>query len=281
MKGESMSVTQALLIAVFVAAIESRALGYATLTMRFSPLMTGMWVGLVLGNMEVAMVTTAAIQLIYMGVVAPGGPLPSEPSISAAVAVSAAVIGNLDPNAAVAIAVPVGLLGSYLYQLRFFLNTFAIQKMDVYAAAGDSRKLGFWIGAVPTMISFALFVPTMFIALYLGAPVISDFMNSISNGPVLHALNTVGGGLAALGIAVTMHVIGNQKLLPFFFLGYFLVVTSNQFVTAINSVSSAASLSVTMPSVTTVTWAAFGIIIAFLYTLFTAKKDEEEDEDED
>ncbi len=37
-----MSVIQALLIALFVAAIESRALGYATLTMRFSPLMTGM-----------------------------------------------------------------------------------------------------------------------------------------------------------------------------------------------------------------------------------------------
>lgn len=110
-----MSALQALLIALFVAAIESRALGFATLTMRFSPLMTGMFVGVVLGNIELAMVTTAAIQLIYMGVVAPGGPLPSEPSISAAIAVSAAVIGNLDPNAAVAIAVPVGLLGSYLY----------------------------------------------------------------------------------------------------------------------------------------------------------------------
>ena len=36
-----MSVVQALLIALFVAAVESRALGYATLTMRFSPLMAG------------------------------------------------------------------------------------------------------------------------------------------------------------------------------------------------------------------------------------------------
>jgi PTS system mannose-specific IIC component len=275
-----MSVTQALLIAIFVAAIESRALGYATLTMRFSPLMTGMWVGLVLGNMPAAMITTAAIQLIYMGLVAPGGPLPSEPSISAAVAVSAAVIGDLDPSSAVAIAVPVGLLGSYLYQLRFFLNTFAIQKMDVYAAEGESHKLAFWIGAVPTMISFVLFVPTMFIALYLGAPVISSFMNSISNGPVLHALTTVGNGLAALGIAVTMHVIGNRKLLPFFFLGYFLVVTSNTFVTAISGINTATSAGVTVSSITTVTWAAFGIIIAFLYTLFTVKDDKGEDEED-
>jgi PTS system mannose-specific IIC component len=264
-----MSVIQALLIALFVAAVESRALGYATLTMRFSPLMTGMWVGLVLGNMPLAMVTTAAIQLIYMGVVAPGGPLPSEPSISAAVAVSAAVIGNLDANAAVAIAVPVGLLGSYFYQFRFFLNTFAIRKMDQYAMEGDSAKLGFWIGAVPTIISFAIFVPLMYVALYLGAPVISDFMSSISNGPVLHVLSTVGGGLAALGIAVTMHVIGNRSLLPFFFLAYFLVVTSNTFVNAL------AQAEITVPSITTVTWAVFGVIIAVIYTLFTAKKSDE------
>ena len=239
-----MSVTQALLIAIFVAAVESRALGYATLTMRFSPLMAGFVVGLVLGNMPLAMVTTATIQLIYMGVVAPGGAMPSEPCISAAVAVSAAVIGNLEPEAAVAIAVPVGLLGSYLYQLRFFLNTFAIQKMDQYAA---------WIGGVPVIISFALFVPLMFIALYLGAPVISDFMNAISNGPVLHVLSTIGGGLAALGIAITMHVIGNRKLLVFFFLAYFLQVVT-------------ASASLTM-----ITWAVFCVIVGICYGLFTEK----------
>jgi len=257
-KGAIMSVVQALLIAIFVAAVESRALGYATLTMRFSPLMSGLVVGLVLGNMPLAMVTTATIQLIYMGVVAPGGAMPSEPCISAAVAVSAAVIGNLEPEAAVAIAVPVGLLGSYLYQLRFFLNTFAIQKMDQYAVSAESGKLAFWIGGVPVIISFVLFVPLMFIALYLGAPVISDFMNAISNGPVLHVLSTIGGGLAALGIAITMHVIGNRKLLVFFFLAYFLQV-----------VTSSAGL-------TMITWAVFGVIIAICYGLFTEKSPENE-----
>ena len=109
-----MSVMQALLIALFVAAVESRALGYATLTMRFSPLMAGFVVGLVLGNMPLAMTTVATIQLIYMGVVAPGGAMPSEPCIASAMAVSTVLVGNLEPEAAVAIAVPVGLLGSYL-----------------------------------------------------------------------------------------------------------------------------------------------------------------------
>ncbi len=252
-----MSALQALLIALFVAAIESRALGFATLTMRFSPLMTGMFVGVVLGNIELAMVTTAAIQLIYMGVVAPGGPLPSEPSISAAIAVSAAVIGNLDPNAAVAIAVPVGLLGSYLYQFRFFLNTAVVRRMDKAAQEANSKALTFWIGGAPTIIAFALFVPLMFIGLYLGAPVISDFMNSISNGPILHILSTVGGGLAALGIAVTMHVIGNRSLVVFFFLAYFLAI-----------VTKTAGV-----NITTVTWAVFGVIIAVVYSQLISKKE--------
>lgn len=252
-----MSVMQALIIALFVAAVESRALGYATLTMRFSPLMSGLVVGLVLGNMQLAMVTTATIQLIYMGVVAPGGAMPSEPCVSGAIAVSTVVVGNLDPNAAVAIAVPVGLLGSYLYQLRFFLNTIAVQQMDKYAMMADTHKLSFWIGVVPAIFAFALFVPLMFIALYVGAPVISSFMDTISNGPVLHVLSTVGGGLAALGIAITMHVIGNRQLLVFFFLAYFLQV-----------IATSANVTITM-----ITWAVFGVIIAMCYLMFTEKQE--------
>ena len=252
-----MTLLQALLIALFVAAVESRALGYATLTMRFSPLMAGFVVGAVLGDMHTAMVTTATIQLIYMGVVAPCGAMPSEPCVASAIAVSTAVIGGLDPEAAVAIAVPVGLLGSYLYQLRFFLNTICVSRMDACAVKADSRCLALCIGLAPSLIGFALFVPTMTIALYLCAPVISDFMNMISGGPVLHARTVVSGGLAALGIAITMHVIGSRKLLVFFFLAYFLVV-----------ITTSAGVSITM-----ITWAVFGVIIAFCYNMFTAKAD--------
>ena len=108
-----LTVIQALIIAIWVALIESRCLGYATLTLRFSPLMTGFVCGAVMGNVSEAMMVTATIQLIYMGAVAPGGTLPSEPAIAAAIAVPVSLIGNLSPNQAVAIAVPEGQLGQY------------------------------------------------------------------------------------------------------------------------------------------------------------------------
>lgn len=135
---ETLTFWQSLIIALWVAAVMSRAfLGGATLTLRFSPLMTGLVVGLVMGHVAEAMIITAAIQLIYMGVFSPGGTMPSEPSIAAAIAVPVALLGNLKPEAAIAVAVPVGLLGAYLYQFRFFINTFlgkitdrAVEKLD-------------------------------------------------------------------------------------------------------------------------------------------------------
>lgn len=252
----SMTVIQALIIAIWVALVESRSLGYATLTLRFSPLMTGLVVGIVLGNVPDAMIVTAAIQLIYMGVVAPGGTLPSEPAIASAIAVSVALLGNLSAQEAVAVAVPVGLLGSYLYQFRFFLNTFFTKAMDKYAAEADDKGLTLSIMVIPTIISFILFIPMLFIALYWGAPVISSAIASISSGPVLHILEVVGGGLAALGIAVIMQVIGKKSLLIFFFLAYFM------------------SVSLRPLGINTVTYAIFGCILAGMYVLFTANKAE-------
>ena len=151
------TVLQALLIALWVAAVQSRGLGYATLTMRFSPMMTGLVVGIVMGNVPQAMIVTATIQLIYMGVFAPGGSMPSEPAVATAIAVPVAILANLEPTEAIAIAVPVGLVGGYLYQFRFFINTFIIRLTDKYAEELNDKGLFFSIMGLPILVSFALY----------------------------------------------------------------------------------------------------------------------------
>ena len=229
------SVFQALAIAVWIALVMSRSLlGGATLTMRFSPLMTGLVVGIVFGQVSEAMIITAAIQLIYMGVFSPGGQMPSEPAIAAAIGV----------------AVPVGLLGSYLYQFRFFINTLIMQKFtDKYAAEGNERMLTMSIIVYPIIASFIIYVPFMFVALYYGAPVIASIVESNSGSVLFHILTVIGGGLAAIGIAVTVYVIGKKSYIVFFLLAYFMAVILKD-------------LGITM-----VTYAIIGAIIAFIYVL--------------
>ncbi len=227
---DTLSVTQSLLIALWVAAVMSRWLGGgATLTLRFSPLMTGLVVGLVMGNVAQAMIVTAALQMIYMGVFSPGGSMPAEPSIAAA------------------IAVPVGLLGSYLYQFRFFINTFLGKYTDKAVEDLNAKAMTRSIILYPTLASFILFVPLVFIALYLGAPLIADVINALEGTVVIHILEVVGGGLAAIGIATTVYVIGRKDYMVFFFLAYFMSVVFS-------------SLEITM-----VTYAIFGILIALIF----------------
>ncbi|WP_416380420.1 MULTISPECIES: PTS mannose/fructose/sorbose/N-acetylgalactosamine transporter subunit IIC [unclassified Gilliamella] len=240
---------QATIISIWVAMVMSRGLGGATLTLRFSPMMTGLIVGIVFNDISNAMIITAAIQLIYMGVFSPGGQMPSEPAIATAVAVPVALLGDMQPAAAVAVAVPVGLLGSYLYQLRFFLNTMIMKLTERYADEANSSGLTLSIIILPIICSVALFLPFMFVALYFGAPIIADIIKSNAGGLVFHVLNVIGGGLAAVGIALTIYVIGKKNYIIFFLLAYFMAVIAKP-------------LNITM-----VTYAIVGAIVAFIFVL--------------
>ena len=247
---ENITAMQSLLIALWVGAVMSRAfLGGATLTLRFSPLMTGLIAGIVMGDVQQAMIITAAIQLIYMGVFSPGGTMPSEPSIAAAIAVPVALMGNLQPEAAIAVAVPVGLLGAYLYHFRFFINTFLGKYTDKAVENLNDGAIVRSIILYPTIASFLLFVPLVFIALYFGAPVIADVITALEGTVVFHILTVVGGGLAAIGIATTIYVIGRKDYMVFFLLAYLMSVVLS-------------SLSITM-----VTYAIIGALIAAIFVL--------------
>ena len=247
---ENITAMQSLLIALWVGAVMSRAfLGGATLTLRFSPLMTGLIAGIVMGDVPRAMIITAAIQLIYMGVFSPGGTMPSEPAVAAAIAVPVALMGNLQPEAAIAVAVPVGLLGAYLYQFRFFINTFLGKYTDKAVENMNDGAIVRSIILYPTIASFLLFVPLVFIALYFGAPVIADVITALEGTVVFHILTVVGGGLAAIGIATTIYVIGRKDYMVFFLLAYLMSVVL-------------ASLSITM-----VTYAIIGALIAAIFVL--------------
>lgn len=252
---ETLTIWQSLLIALWVAAVMSRWLGGgATLTLRFSPMMTGLVVGIIMGDIYNAMIITAALQLIYMGVFSPGGAMPSEPVVAASIAVPVALLGNLGVEAAIAVAVPVGLLGSYLYQFRFFINTFLGKYTDKAVENMDEKAIKHSIILYPTLASFVLFVPLIFVALYFGAPKIAEFIKMLQGTVVLHVLEVVGGGLAAIGIATTIYVIGRKDYLIFFFLAYFMSVVL-------------APLKITM-----VTYAIFGVIFSAIFVMAT--KDE-------
>lgn len=251
-----MSIVQALIISVWVALIQARFFGYAGLNLRFSPLMTSLLVGIVLGDVAQGVTVGAAIQLISMGQIAPGGQMPTEPAVSAAVATSVAILGNLDPAAAVAIAVPVGILGSYLYTTKIIINSFVTRYIDRVVDNLDDQKFTFAMGVVPMLLTSLTHVPVMFIALYFGAESIAQVVAQLMGTVVFHILDVVAGSLAAVGIAVLIRIIGEKTDLMFFFLAFFLTTMLRE-------------LGINM-----VTWAVIGVLVAGIYTLIVYKAEE-------
>lgn len=98
-------------------------LGYTFSAMLLQPVVVAVFVGLLLGNMPAAMIIGAGMQLVYLGVTStPGGNVPSDPALAACIAIPIAVKANMDPNLAIALAIPFGVIGVFLDQLRRTLN---------------------------------------------------------------------------------------------------------------------------------------------------------------
>ena len=70
------------------------------------PLVTGLVVGWILGDVQTGLITGATLELVAMGMVPLAGAQPPNMVIGGVIGVSFAIISKLPPEAAVAIAIP-------------------------------------------------------------------------------------------------------------------------------------------------------------------------------
>lgn len=93
---------------------------------------------------------------------------------------------------------------------------------DRYAEEANTRQIMLCNNVYPTILNFILRFPIPFLANYYGADAVNSFMESVPEW-LTHGFSVAGGLLPALGFALTMFVIGKKELLPWFFIGYFLI----------------------------------------------------------
>lgn len=187
---------------------------------------SGVWIGmicgLVYGDVARGLLIGACINLVYLGVIAPGGQIPADEVLASSIAIPLALQGQLAPEIAVTLAMPFGLLGVFLDQIRRTTNIYWLHRADHYAAEGNERGIylcGTWF---PLAVSFIIrFIP-VFVLQYFGATAIYAVLN-ILPGWLTGGFSIAGGILPAMGFAIILKTIGNKSLLPYFFIGFFAV----------------------------------------------------------
>lgn len=197
-------------------------LGYWFYDVLGQPLFYGMVFGIVSGDMETSMILGGSIQLIYLGMIFAGNNLPSDAGLAGSIAIPLALASNLSAEAAVVLAVPFGVLGAFVDQIRRTVNAFFIHRADTYAKEGNSKGI-FMLGTVlPQIFYFLLRFPVVFAAVYVGADAVNAVMEFIPDW-LMHGLEVAGGVLPAIGFATIIFTIGKKQLLPYFFIGFFAV----------------------------------------------------------
>lgn len=189
------------------------------------PLVSGMFVGLILGDVHTGIIIGAAVQALYLSLIVPGGVASADITFVAYPAIALGMLSGADPEVAVALAATIGLLGVILFNSIETINTFWNHVADKYAEKNDLK--GFWrANAIyPQITTFILrFVPT-FLAVYFGAQYAENFLNSIPE-VLMHIMTVLGGVLPAVGIGLLLSQIMKDKTLVVYFLVGFICIVS-------------------------------------------------------
>ncbi|MBC1483229.1 PTS sugar transporter subunit IIC [Listeria sp. FSL L7-1558] len=224
-----MTLIQAILIALFayLGWIASPWLGGQGISYHVfgKPLVAGLIVGIIMGDVTNGVIIGATINALYVGAVTPGGAMSSDITFAGYVGTALALSTGVTAEMAVSIAVPLGLIGTFVWQLFATINSVLVHKTDDYAAQGDVAKLTFMTIGLPQIIAFVLRFFPAFLVLYFGASAASDIVQYIPDW-LTDIITVIGGMLPALGMAVLLKMLLTTRSLMGYFIVGFIAVTA-------------------------------------------------------
>ena len=189
------------------------------------PLVCGMITGLILGHPVQGAVIGATINLVYLGFMSAGGSMPADMALAGILGTAYAIAGGLDTDTALALAVPIGILGTIVWAGRMTFDSFFVHIADQYIEKEEYHKI--WRANVlfPQIMCFCMTAIPCALAAYFGANYIQGIINMLS-GKVLTVFQIIGGLMPALGIAITLQYIFKGESRIFLFAGFLLAVYS-------------------------------------------------------
>lgn len=205
------------------------------------PLVAGLIVGIILGNVQQAVLAGVAVQAIFIGQIVPGGALPSDLNLAAYVGIPLALVSGGDANMAVALAVTLGALGVVFHNLSMTFNAFWAHRADKYAENANIKEIA-RSNLYGTLIHFIERVGIVTLTLYLGAGFAEGIIKALPL-QIIKFLSVAGGMLPALGFAILLNQIVSEKWhIVLFVLGWVTMASFNITTTAILLISIAIAM---------------------------------------
>lgn len=185
------------------------------------PLVVGLIAGLLMGDMTTGILIGASLEAIFMGNASIGGVISAELVTATTLTVTFAVISHVDQQAAITLSIPIGMLAAFVVMLlkNVVMNIFA-PLLDKYARENNQKGIVFLHYFTWLFTCFAI-ASMSFIGVLVGNDPVSQLVNSIPTA-LMNGLKASGGLLPAVGFALLMKLLWNNKLAIFYLLGFIL-----------------------------------------------------------
>lgn len=229
-----MQMYQIILIALFVylgaiGSIVGNTIGWYTLG---RPLIASFIVGLILGDVQTAMIVGVPLQIMYMGNVTPGGAVAWDLSYATYIGTAGALIfgKGLEATQVIGLAVVFagigGLVGQIMWNVSYALNLPLNRVANRYAEAGETKKMYIPNVVLGQLIGFACrFIPAVIVLTSITAASAQADFATIIPGWVTTALGIFGGMMASLGMGIILSFLLKKKYHFVIFLAGFILIT--------------------------------------------------------
>lgn len=219
-----MSIFQAFLITliVWILSVIELWFGYA---MVYVPLVLGPVVGLVLGDLQAGCIAGATLQLVFLGVMTIGAALPQDAALGTVIATAFAITSGKSIEAALPLAVPIAILGSFISVCIWTINSFFNPYIKRLCEKAEDKKITgtlYFLSTVPPLLRMIV----LFLALAFGTQFAQPLVEAIPE-VIMSGMEYGCDLMPAVGIGLLMTIMWKKETAVWFFLGVILVVYFN------------------------------------------------------
>ncbi|MFU0789271.1 PTS N-acetylgalactosamine transporter subunit IIC [Cerasibacillus sp. JNUCC 74] len=209
---------EAILIAIWAGIIGIDL--YVGLTHAHRPVVTGLVVGLILGDVTTGLIVGGTLELIWMGMVPLAGAQPPNVVIGGVIGTAFGVIAGQDPKVAVGVAIPFAVAVQGLITLFFTIFAPVMHKADQYALDANARGIE-RINYLGIAILFTFNALIAFLPIYFGAEKAAAFVETVPQW-IIDGLSIAGGIMPAIGFAMLLRIMMKVEYIMFFIVGFIL-----------------------------------------------------------
>jgi len=189
------------------------------------PVVSGLIVGAILGDVKTGLITGATLELVWMGMVPLAGAQPPNVVIGGIIGTAFAILSGQDPKVAVGVAVPFAIAVQALITLLFTAFSPVMHKADKYAEEANAKGIE-RINYLGMAILFLMYVVIAFLPIYFGADYAAAIVEKMPAW-LIGGLSVAGGMMPAIGFAMLLKIMLKKEYFAFLLVGFIVVTYFN------------------------------------------------------